>query len=297
MTVPVPPDRIGDVVRRFLTGMQVPDVAPDVTSVGSGAPPRAPSTSVGPASPQYAQPVGGVMGALLSAGPVGERMVRDVAQHPFASAAEVTGVPSMYRGMRDGDLSQLALGAMAAAPYLGAMGKGMSVVERAAPAIAASEPAGLTADQLHEWRQIDGYLRGRNTANVAARDARGMAATMRTPSNVAPYLRAGAEDMAIPANVNNHDAMLRNILETGFAGGKAPTMVELPANGAGRGGSTATAMAAARKAATPTQIRTMVSDEIARRGGASSPEVEMAATEEVARRLASHMPGLLSVAR
>lgn len=169
------------------------------------------------------RPMGGAMGALMSAGPIVEQGLRSLRDHPIATAAEATGVPSIMRGARDQDFGQLVRGALQAAPFMA--GRGVGAVAAAAPEAAATSSA----------------------------DAE----------------------------------MLRNMLESGFAGGKTGAMVELPAAGAGRAGSTATAMAAARKMMSPQQIRSLVTDEIARRGGASSPEVEMAATEEVARRLAS----------
>ena len=52
---------------------------------------------------------------------------------------------------------------------------------------------------------------------------------------------------------------------------------------------TATAMKAALTKTTSANFRSIVQREIALRGGATAPEVEMAATEEVARKLASGM--------
>lgn len=288
MGVSVPPDRIGDVVRQFFTGMQVPDVAPDATAVARGIPPRAPAGSVGPSLPHYAQPVGGIMGALLSAGPVGEAMLR----HPVQSAVEATGVPSIARGIRDQDFGQLVRGAVSAAPMLGAL-RGAGAAAEMAPAAAEAASGGMSEAQLQNWRRIESFLNGRNEANVAARDSRALRSTMAaTPHSVTPAYAQRALDMAIPTHASGDADMLRNMMESGFAGGKPATAVELPVSGAGRGGSTSTAMAAARKLLDPTQLRAAVRDEIARRGGATSPEVEMAATEEVARRLASH--GLLA---
>lgn len=292
MTVPVPPDRIGDVLRRFYAGMSVPDVAPDATTVARGLPPRAPVATVGPAAPHYAQPVGGLLGTLLSAGPVGERMIRDARDHPLASAAELTGVPSLARGARDQDFSEVVRGAMQAAPLMGNVVRGLGTLaaaRAAVPAAAEAASGGLTEGQLQNWRGIESFLGGQNAANRAARESRATAAAMHTlPPAATPAYAQRAVDMSIPLASSGDAGMLRNMMETGFAGGKAPTMVELPASGAGRAGSTATAMAAARKLLSPDQLRSAVRDEIARRGGATSPEVEMAATEEVARKLASN---------
>jgi len=96
-------------------------------------------------------------------------------------------------------------------------------------------------------------------------------------------------EMPIPqaADVSNAD-MFKNMLESGFAGGVPNTGVLLPTSGAGRSGTTTAAMAAARKLTTPEQLRNLISAEVASRGGASSPEVEMAAGEQVARDIASN---------
>jgi hypothetical protein len=80
---------------------------------------------------------------------------------------------------------------------------------------------------------------------------------------------------------------LQNMRDTGFAGGKTASMVEVPSAGAGRSGSTVYAVQAARQSVGDAAFRRMVENEVARRGGASAPEVTMAATEEIARRLAS----------
>lgn len=66
-----------------------------------------------------------------------------------------------------------------------------------------------------------------------------------------------------------------------------PGTVNLPAAGAGRGGSTVQAIQAAKAAVGPGEFRRLVEAEIAKRGGATSHETIMAATEEVARRIAS----------
>lgn len=89
-------------------------------------------------------------------------------------------------------------------------------------------------------------------------------------------------------------AQRKQLAETGFAGmssDASPTSVELPASGAGRSGSTVYSIKAAKAAIGDAEFRTQVSEEIAKRGGATSPEVEMAATEQVARRIASNPDG------
>lgn len=93
-------------------------------------------------------------------------------------------------------------------------------------------------------------------------------------------------DSAVSHAVASGD-MLRNMQESGFAGGVPNTGVMLPTSGAGRAGTTTAAVASARQQMSPDQFRSLVNSEIARRGGASSPEVTMAATEQVARNLAS----------
>lgn len=194
MGASVPPDRIGDVIRQFLSGMQVPDVAPDVTTVARGIPSRAPVASVGPAAPHYAQPVGGVVGALLSAGPVGEALLR----HPVRSAVEVTGVPAILRGVRDQDFGSLVQGALTAAPIFGAL-HGVGAAAETAPVVAEAAGGGMTETQLQNWRRIESFLKGHNDMNRAVRESRAVRSVMRMPSS--PLMRTGAEDMAIPANV------------------------------------------------------------------------------------------------
>jgi hypothetical protein len=86
----------------------------------------------------------------------------------------------------------------------------------------------------------------------------------------------------------SHADFLKNMGESGFANGVPNTGVMLPTAGAGRSGTTTTSVAAARKLVPPEQFRALVNAEIQRRGGATSPEVTMAATEQVARDLASN---------
>lgn len=83
-------------------------------------------------------------------------------------------------------------------------------------------------------------------------------------------------------------SMLSNMAETGFATAPmTPESVLLPSSGPGRVGTTPVSVAAARSQVGPQKFLQMVQDELARRGGPSSPEAEMAATEQVARNLAS----------
>ena len=187
MGVSVPPDQIGDVVRQFLTGLQVPNVSPDVTSVARGMPPRVPERSVGPAAPAYAQPVGGVMGALLSAGPIGERALRNLRDRPGATIAEATGVPAIGRGIVNQDFGELMRGVAQAAPLVGGAA---SLVGRAAlPAAEAATATGLSEEQINQWRRIEDYP---NAQNAAARNSREMrqaiSSTRETPS-AAPFTR------------------------------------------------------------------------------------------------------------
>lgn len=84
----------------------------------------------------------------------------------------------------------------------------------------------------------------------------------------------------------------RNLSETGFAhvAGDEPSAVMLPAEGAGRAGSTVDAVARAKELVGPEQLRTLADAEWARRGAPDTPESRMAAMEQVSREVASSRP-------
>lgn len=219
----VPPDKIGEVLSRYFASLQVPDVRPDATA--TKAPMRllahSPVPTVGPASQHYAQPVGGVMGAVLSAGPAGERVLRELRDHPVASIAEATGVPSMYRGVRDSDLGSVVRGAAQAAPFIGLAGKGLGalagasrVASEAAPVAAAAGEANMSAEQLQEWRKIESFLRGRNSVTQNQRAGRQFDA-MRTVQHASPYIRPGVEGMEIPMRPASVQGMVESLMNSG----------------------------------------------------------------------------------
>jgi hypothetical protein len=84
----------------------------------------------------------------------------------------------------------------------------------------------------------------------------------------------------------------RNMSETGFASipGDEPSSVLLPAEGAGRAGSTVNAVARAKELVGPDRLREMAAAEWRRRGAPNTPESHMAAMEQVAREIASRTP-------
>jgi hypothetical protein len=98
-----------------------------------------------------------------------------------------------------------------------------------------------------------------------------------------PPVKAGTRPRLV-----QDDDMARNMAETGFAThGATPDAVVLPSQGAGRSGSTATAVANARAKIGPERLRALADAELARRGGPVTPEAQMAAMEQVARNVAS----------
>lgn len=196
-----PDDPIGESLRRYLAGLQVPQVSPDATRTLSRNPASVaqPQRSVGPQSQPTPRYVDGALGALYGVGEQGHEMFR----HPVKSAAEMTGVPSMARGLRDGDVGQLALGAVAALPLAGMAGRGLGVLGRAGARAVAQEaaasvaPGMLNAEQLGEWRKIGAYLEGSNARDKAGR----VSSEVLNARPVAPrdsYMRPGVEDMEIP---------------------------------------------------------------------------------------------------
>lgn len=87
--------------------------------------------------------------------------------------------------------------------------------------------------------------------------------------------------------VNKLD-LLKNMQDTGFATAPlTPDAVVLPANGAGRNGTTTAAVARAKELVGADKLREMADAELAKRGGAKTPEASMAAMEQVARNVAS----------
>lgn len=197
MGISLPPDRIGDVVRQYFTGLQVPDTAPDATATARGGVPRAPGASIGPAAPRYAQPVGGVMGALLNAGQTVDRGMR----HPLQAAGELSGVTPLMQGVQNGDLGSLVRGALALAPMMGAF-RGAGALADAAPVAAeAAAGGGMSEAELQHWRAIEGFLNGQNADNRGARAAREMTAMTRAMPRVPtpPNPMQAVSDMEIPA--------------------------------------------------------------------------------------------------
>jgi hypothetical protein len=92
-----------------------------------------------------------------------------------------------------------------------------------------------------------------------------------------------------------HDAAtqsFKNMSETGFASipGDEPSSVLLPAEGAGRAGSTVNAVARAKELVGADRLREMAAAEWRRRGAPNTPESHMAAMEQVARDVASSRP-------
>lgn len=82
------------------------------------------------------------------------------------------------------------------------------------------------------------------------------------------------------------DPMVAAMAETGFAGGKPAGAVEVPPGQSIMGeGSTTAVMRRAQQIVGPEEFRRRVQQNIAARGGATDPSVEMAATEETARRI------------
>ncbi len=234
----------------------------DVTA--TQAPQVAPQRTIGPAptrAPQ-AKPVGGALGALYSAG---ESVHNGI-------------VERLQTGPKQSD----AVAALALAfPEFKGIGRAVAgLAETKALPVAYEGTASLFPAMME--RHAAGGISDETLASLRSA----------LPGSPVPGVRAAQSQLpwkaASQASAVDTEA-LRNMMETGFAGGKTAAMVELPASGAGRAGSTATAMKTALQTTPPAQFRTLVEREIARRGGATAPEVEMAATEEVARRLASGM--------
>lgn len=259
------PDPIKSTFADYIRSISVPDTRPDATAVATQRFPTAHNT-VGPASSVHAaQPVGGLLGTLLNAGNQVDNFVR--------SRIQTYGTD---RAKHDAGLV-----AMLAAPeLLGAARLPAVAGEAIAAAAPAAEAGMMTAEQLQQWRKIEQTLNALNQSRREAREFRGASAL--PPSRV-PLLpdRPGVAGMEIPTG------MRANMLETGFANlPMTPESVVLPASGAGRAGSTATAVARAKEIVGPETLKRMAQEELARRGGTST-EASMASMEQVARHLAS----------
>jgi hypothetical protein len=156
---------------------------------------------------------------------------------------------------------------------------------RVTPATAAN------ADALRDAERVKGY--GRRAGDTTGAPAVGSEAEAQPEAEAAPKAKPpvdpapAAPPRAQALTPRSGQAAVDAMRETGFAAPKPAEAVDVPVAGAGRGGSTVNAMHAARDALGDDEFRRQVNAEIAKRGGATSPEVTMAAAEEVARRTAS----------
>jgi hypothetical protein len=135
--------------------------------------------------------------------------------------------------------------------------------------------AGQPSEAVHA-RAVESLL------GIAPRGANGVIGASLAPGgSIGGPLTAAIEGATVDP------AMLSNMAETGFASlPMTPESVMLPTSGAGRAGSTASAVARAKQAVGPARLKAMAQAELAARGG-TTPEAQMAAMEQVARRVAS----------
>lgn len=219
----------------------------------------------------------------------------------FLTGMQVPGVSpdatAVARGVPPRPTSRI--GAQAPSPLAPAVGgaRGMTVDALRGALNAAQHPLATAGAVTGVPSIVNGVRQG--DATQALHGSLSLASTLLAlgSGGASEALPAAAEAASAAAPEMSHAEMLKNLMESGFAGGKPASAVELPREGAFRGGSTASAMATVRRLYTPQQIRSAIQADIAARGGASSPEVAMAASEEVARKLASRTaePGLNGV--
>jgi len=197
-------------------------------------------------SSRACDPVCGVYGKLLSIGNSVDNTLRSRRQ----------------TGPTKGDvISALTLALPELAPLVG---RGVGAV--------ASELTGAEALPLANEGTASLFtaLMARHTAGETS-DAALASLRSALPNGPVPGVRDVAQ-LAKPAGTVSESRTdpeaLKYIMETGFAGGKNAAMVQLPASGASRAGSTATAMKSALATTKPADFRAMVAREIARRGGA-----------------------------
>jgi hypothetical protein len=241
----------------------VPATRPDASAVASQQFPTAHGT-IGPATPHGAQPVGGLLGTLLSAGNHMDNFVRSRMQSYDADRMKSDAIKAV----------PLAL-SLFAAPELSAAAEAAPEAEAGA-ALASEGPAEATRRAVMQQYNA----RARVTGNGPSLLELGHPQAEATRRAALAQLNARA----------NAPDVLSNLQTTGFANiPMSPESVMLPASGAGRAGSTAAAVARAKQIVGPETLKRMAQDELARRGGTSA-EASMASMEQVARRLASHQP-------
>ena len=255
------PDPIKSVLDSYYRGISVPATRPDATAVASRTftPPTSQNVMRAASPTPAAQPQGGLFGALLSAGNQVDNFVRE--------------------RMQSYPADKMKSDARALAPFvIGGLlggGTGLGLVRAATAAEADAAPVAAAAAELSPDQALYAQMMQR-VADPRLDAVRNRAAS--TLFDILQNERISAE--ATPGQ-------LANLGGTGFANlGPGGSNVLLPASGAGRGGSTATAIARAKKIVGPETLKRMAQDELARRGG-TSPEASMASLEQIARAIAS----------
>jgi hypothetical protein len=214
LTVPFAPDPISDALRRYYAHLadQAQANAPAAADATATRTPnlaltRGPGSTVGAAptvaGPQLPTP----LGHATELNPTRRTTPMDV--------LGLTGIPQAaqlgYRfGQQVDPNANLGRGAAPTqSDLLGGAGSLLTAAMYAMPGSAearaagdvAAPAAGMTLDQLSEWRNIQSFLKAQNAANTTERSSRAFLDARRgiSPLLSDPYVRAGVEDMAIPA--------------------------------------------------------------------------------------------------